>query len=70
MTWDELKEKAKELGAMEFFNVVTGVESFKWHGLTFIDIGLIKQADGSLLAKNKNPDEMYAIITLLKGEGK
>lgn len=68
MTWEELKQKAIALGAMEFYNVVTGVEYFKWHGLTFTDIGIIRQADESLLAKNKKPDEMYEIITLLKGE--
>ena len=65
MTWEELKEKATDFGAMEFFNPVTGSGSFKWHGLTFTDIGLIKQSDGSLLAKNKSPDEMYAIIMAL-----
>ena len=56
MTWEELKQKAIALGAMEFYNVVTGVEYFKWHGLTFTDIGIIRQADESLLAKNKKTD--------------
>lgn len=66
MTWEELKEKAIEMGAMEFFSIMTGSESFKWHGLLFEDIGIVKQSDGSLLAKNKTPDQMWQIMEALK----
>lgn len=62
MTWEELKEKAKEMGAMEFFSIMTGSSSFKWRGLEFLDIGIIKQSDGSLLSKNKTPEQMLMIM--------
>ena len=66
MTWEELEEEAKKMGAMEFFNISTGCEHFMWRGIKFYDIGTIHQADGSLLSKNKTPDQMLAIMKALQ----
>jgi hypothetical protein len=69
LSWEELCEWAvKELNAMEFFSVMTGSKKFLWRGLEFSDIGIIKQSNGCLLAKNKTPEQMKTIIQALYEE--
>jgi hypothetical protein len=70
LTWEELCEWAvKELNAMEFFSVMTGSKSFELRGLEFNDLGIIKiKETGSILAKNKTPEQMKTIIQALYEE--
>ena len=70
LTWEELCDWAvKDRNAMEFFSVMTGSKSFVLRGLEFNDLGIVKiKETNSVLAKNKTPAEMQAIITDLWGE--
>ena len=73
MTWEELKEKAKELG----YHVVEDNGDIPYLGITeylekdnvnmfFCDYGSIETNCGDTVAENRTPDQMYQIMLALR----
>lgn len=65
MTWEELKQKAKELGCCLFISKCKcDNEEFDEESLS-LDNGNFYQ-DGTVLLHNIKPEQMYAIMEALK----
>jgi hypothetical protein len=73
MTWEELKEKAKDLG----YRVVEDDGDLPYLGITeylenediniiFCDYGSIETNCGDTVAENRTPDQMYQIMLALR----
>lgn len=73
MTWEELKEKAKELG----YYVVEDDGDLSYLGIieylvknavniSFYDDGLVETNCGEIVAENRTPDQMYQIMLALR----
>ena len=73
MTWEELKEKAKELG----YYVVEDDGDLSYLDITeylvkndvnisFCDDGLVETNYGDIVAENRTPDQMYQIMLALR----
>lgn len=73
MTWEELKEKAKELG----YRLVEDDGDLPYLGITeylekdnvniiFFDYGSIETNCGDTVAENRTPDQMYQIMLALR----
>ena len=75
MTWEELKEKAKELG----YRLVEDDGDISYLGITeflflekdgvditFFDYGSIEVDHGYILAEDRTPDQMYQIMLALR----
>lgn len=61
MTWEELKEKAKDMGAcVEIFG-----EFFCVGNVFFWENGEVNIL-GTVIAENRTPDQMYAIMEALR----
>lgn len=61
MTWEELVEKAKEMGA----NVEIFGELFSMDDVYFWKNGEVNIL-GSVIAKHRTPEQMYAIMEALR----
>ena len=65
MTWEELKAKAKELGAIIYISPYDDFERITYKGLSCIN-------DGSMLfacetfSENRTPDQMWQIMEALR----
>ena len=66
MSFEELSKIAWENGGTEFYDIYTGSQNFSYRGLKYYDLGLIKTFDGTVIAKEKTPDQMYEIMKLLE----
>lgn len=72
MTWDEFCEKAKEMGYNEEELVVNGLVWLTKKGLSFDlcfsndGMVLLDGDEEYVLAENRTPDQMYAIIEALR----
>ena len=73
MTWEELKEKAKELG----YRLVEDDGDLPYLGITeylekdsiniiFCDYGSIETNCGDTVAENRTPNQMYQIMLALR----
>lgn len=74
MTWEELCEKAKELGWQHWVNVSSGQESLIKDLGDFQHLDFDKNGEASVvdegcyisLAKNRTPEQMWQIMGALK----
>lgn len=73
MTWEELKEKAKELGYrvveddgdLSYLGIIEYLEK-DGVNISFCDYGLVETNCGDTVAENRTPDQMYQIMLALR----
>ena len=74
MNWEELKEKAKELGyglreddgdSPYLGSIIEYLENDSVD-ITFYDDGSVETDNGYILAENRTPDQMYQIMLALR----
>ena len=73
MTWEELTEKAKELGYrlveddgdLPYLGITEYLEN-KDINIIFCDYGSIETNCGDTVAENRTPDQMYQIMLALR----
>lgn len=73
MTWEELKEKAKELryrlvkddGDLPYLGITEYLEKDDVN-MIFCDYGSIETYCGDTVAENRTPDQMYQIMLALR----
>lgn len=67
MTWEELVEKAKELGAYyEKEGDLRECSCLFFHGICFQESGIIDEGYFFVIQENRTPDQMYQIMLALK----
>lgn len=61
MTWEELRKKAKEMGAKVYKDLIVLDEKLFWY------FGVIEPIHGDVVfAKDRTPEQMYQIMEALK----
>ena len=73
MTWEELKEKAKELGYrvveddgdLSYLDIIEYLTKNDVN-ISFYDDGLVETNCGCIVAENRTPDQMYQIMLALR----
>ena len=62
MTWDELKEKVKEMGCYRYHSTLTYSEEWITDGVwTFDNYGEIK-CNGEIVSTHRTPEQMLMIM--------
>lgn len=62
MNWEELKEKAKEMGYREFDFLGEGVEKEIRYTMAFYKNGDIEINNDYVIVKNRTPEQMLMIM--------
>lgn len=67
MSWEELCEKAKEMGYILYYDDHYEMcQELDKNGLCFFENGKIKTDMGDVISENKSIDQMFAIMKALR----